>query len=122
MFGKILISDAKKVVIYSMETGQSIKTINYYKYRRMSSEIERGRKFIHLIIYKYELFGISILADPDTSPYAQTGISVWDLQRLSGHGSNVNVDNDEVGEMFVVVHDIERLNPIICDIYNLSKA
>lgn len=122
MFGKILISDAKKVVVYSMETGQSIKTINYYKYRRMSSEIERGRKFIHLIIYKYELFGISILADPDTSPYAQTGISVWDLQRLSCHGSNVNVDNDEVGEMFVVVHDIERLNPIICDIYNLSKA
>ena len=122
MFGKILISDAKKVVVYSMETGQSIKTINYYKYRRMSSEIERSRKFIHLIIYKYVLFGISILADPDTSPYAQTGISVWDLQRLSGHGSNVNVDNDEAGEMFVVVHDIERLNPIICDIYNLSKA
>ena len=60
-------------------------------------------------------FAIFITADPDTSPYAQTGISVWDLQRLSGPG-----DSDDAEEKFVVVHDVERLNPIICDIYNFS--
>ena len=45
----------------------------------------------------------------DTSPYAQTGVSVWDLRRSRLGERNV----------LVVVHDIERINPITVDFYNL---
>ena len=49
------------------------------------------------------------LASADTSPYAQTGVSIWDLRGL------------RLGErnMLVVVHDIERINPNIVDLYDL---
>ena len=39
--------------------------------------------------------------DPDISAYAQTGVSIWELSR--------------VGDRVVVVHDVERFNPVIVD-------
>ena len=52
-------------------------------------------------------FSVSVPAD--TSPYAQTGVSVWELRGARLAGRNV----------LVVVHDIERINPITVDFYNL---
>ena len=42
MFGHVLVSDARKVVVYSLATGRTINTIHYQRYRRLSREIERG--------------------------------------------------------------------------------
>jgi len=42
--------------------------------------------------------------DPHTSAYAQTGVSIWDLRRM--------------GDRVVVVHDVERVNPVIADFIN----
>ena len=39
MFGKLLVSGAE---VYSLEHGVSLNTVNYYKYKRMSREIEKG--------------------------------------------------------------------------------
>lgn len=39
--------------------------------------------------------------DPDISAYAQTGVSIWELTR--------------VGDRVLVVHDVERFNPVIVD-------
>ena len=39
--------------------------------------------------------------DPDISAYAQTGVSIWELSR--------------VGDRVLVVHDVERFNPVIVD-------
>jgi len=89
MFGNILVSDAKKVAIYSLATGRLINTIHYQKYKRLSREINRGA--------------------PHFSPYAQTGVSVWDLRAIRLHDRN----------MLVVVHDVERINPNIVDFYKL---
>ena len=49
--------------------------------------------------------------DPDTSPYAQTGVSVWDIRRLR---------TPRALERLLVIHDIERLNPVICDLYTIA--
>ena len=54
-----------------------------------------------------------ILGDPDTSPYAQTGVSVWDIRRLRTPGGL---------ERLLVIHDIERLNPVICDLYTIADT
>ena len=48
-------------------------------------------------------------ASADTSPYAQTGVSIWDLRGMRLGERNV----------LVVVHDIERINPNIVDFYDL---
>ena len=42
MFGNILVSDARKVVVYSLTTGSVLNTIHYHKYKRLSKEIDRG--------------------------------------------------------------------------------
>ena len=42
MFGNILVSDAKKVVVYCLATGTLINTIHYQKYKKLSREITRG--------------------------------------------------------------------------------
>jgi hypothetical protein len=44
-------------------------------------------------------------ADPEVSAYSQTGLSVWELRRVGGR--------------MVVVHDIERVNPVIADIVDI---
>ena len=43
--------------------------------------------------------------DPDISAYAQTGVSIWELKRVE--------------DKLVVVHDIERFNPVIVDFIDL---
>ena len=43
MFGHILISDARKVVVYSLSSGRTLNTIHYHKYKRLSRELDRGR-------------------------------------------------------------------------------
>ena len=62
-----------------------------------------------------------MLGDPETSPYAQTGVSVWDLRRLTTR-SRVPGEEGEHLERLVVVHDVERLNPLVCDVYTISRA
>ena len=42
MFGKLLVSGARRADVYSLEHGVSLNTVNYYKYKRMSREIEKG--------------------------------------------------------------------------------
>ena len=42
MFGKLLVSGAKRAEVFSLEHGVSLNTVNYYKYKRMSREIEKG--------------------------------------------------------------------------------
>ena len=42
MFGKLLVSGARRAEVYSLEHGVSLNTVNYYKYKRMSREIEKG--------------------------------------------------------------------------------
>ena len=59
--------------------------------------------------------------DPETSPYAQTGVSVWDLRRLTTR-TRVPGEEGEQLERLVVVHDVERLNPLVCDVYTISRA
>ena len=43
MFGHILISDARKGVVYSLSSGRVLNTIHYQKYKRLSRELDRGR-------------------------------------------------------------------------------
>ena len=62
-----------------------------------------------------------MLGDPETSPYAQTGVSVWDLRRLTTR-SRVPGEEGKQLERLVVVHDVERLNPLVCDVYTISRA
>ena len=55
-----------------------------------------------------------IVVSVDTSPYAQTGFSIWDLIRIYPK------EGEEGEERFVVIHDIERMSPLICDVITLS--
>ena len=57
----------------------------------------------------YYCEGKCVIVAVDTSPYAQTGVSVWELRGL------------RLGDRTVlaVVHDIERMNPNILDFYAL---
>ena len=106
MFGHILISDARKVVVYSLSSGRVLNTIHYHKYKRLSKELDRGR--LTLTRTHTEL-QVRYSASADTSPYAQTGVSIWDLRWMRLGERNV----------LVVVHDIERINPNIVDFYDL---
>ena len=56
------------------------------------------------------------LADPqyEYSCYSQTGISIWELKRLVCR----DVDG-KTQEKLVIVHDIERMSPVILDIYSI---
>jgi len=81
MFNHLFVSDAKKAVVYDLTSGQIKTIVHYPKYRRQSKELDSQT--------------------PDTSAYAQTGVSVWELSR--------------VGDKLVVVHDVERVNPVIAD-------
>ena len=92
MFGKIFVSDAKKCSIYSIKDGQLLKEMKYYKYKRLNKEHDSG--------------------DPDISVYAQTGVSIWELKRQLSKD-----ENGKIKEKLVVVHDIERMNPLTLDIY-----
>ena len=114
MFGKLLVSGARRAEVYSLEHGVSLNTVNYYKYKRMSREIEKG--ISHDSDDSANVKTVLMIGDPETSPYAQTGVSVWDLRRLT-----TRTEGEQL-ERLVVVHDVERLNPLVCDVYTISRA
>ena len=69
------------------------------------------------IASKYLKPSVDIISGaPDTSPYAQTGVSVWDVRRLRPQRGVT----DQALERLLVIHDIERLNPVICDIFTIA--
>merc|ERR1712059_141619 len=72
LFGKVIVSDARKATVYCLDSGRLLNIVTYPKYKRLSTEMGQTE---------------------DTSPYAQTGYSVWDLKR--------------VGDRLVVIHDVE---------------
>merc|ERR1712062_528981 len=61
MFGHILISDARKVVLYSLTSGRVLNTIHYHKYKRLSRELDRGRFIRNLTknYYKQKILSLS---------------------------------------------------------------
>ena len=98
--------------MHRLEDGRVLNTIHYYKYKRLSSEIDKGEG--HSTNLK---LSVDIMSGaPDTSPYAQTGVSVWDVRRLRPQRGVT----DQALERLLVIHDIERLNPVICDLYTIA--
>jgi len=83
MFGNIFVSDARKAFVYCASTGHKVTVLQFPLYKRISKEMEVG----------------------ETSPYAQTGFSVWDIRRI--------------GDSICIVHDIERVNPVIADFISI---
>jgi len=86
MLHNLLLSSARGATVYGLRTGEVKAVIHYPRYKRQSRELESG--------------------DPQVSPYAQTGFSVWELRRL--------------GDRVAVVHDMERVNPVLLDLIHLS--
>ena len=60
MFHSLFVSDARKAVIYDLETGAVRNRLHYGRYRRQGRELRS--------------------ADPEVSAYSQTGFSVWELR------------------------------------------
>ena len=88
LFGLFAVSDASGLALFDRETGLFRGHRPYDKYEKILPELES--------------------ISEDTSPYAQTGHSIWDLGRFSNG--------------FVIVHDIERTSPTIVDIVDLLCA
>ena len=42
LYGKLLVSNAHKAAVHRLEDGRLLNTVHYYKYRRLSSEIDKG--------------------------------------------------------------------------------
>ena len=42
LYGKLLVSNAHKLAVHRLEDGRLLNTVHYYKYRRLSSEIDKG--------------------------------------------------------------------------------
>ena len=80
--GLVCLSDAKGCVLLCSDTGQTKGQVQYPKYQRILPELQS--------------------LSENTSPYAQTGFSVWSIQLFSRH--------------LTLVHDIERVSPVIVDI------
>ena len=53
MFGYILISDAKKVVLYSLSSGRALNTIHYHKYKRLSRELDTSDWQLNPRLFRY---------------------------------------------------------------------
>ena len=41
-YGKLLVSNAHRATVHRLEDGRVLNTIHYYKYKRLSSEIDKG--------------------------------------------------------------------------------
>ena len=92
----VWLSDSKQSVLLSTNSGTPIGCITYPKYERTVSEI--------------------CWEDEDTSPYSQTGNSVWEI----GSKSIGRVDSSQNKQPFIIIiHDIERSNPVAADIIRL---
>ena len=92
-FDLVWLSDSTKSVLLSVNSGKPVGILTYPEYEKAISEISWH--------------------DEDTSPYAQTGNSVWEIgSRIGKHF----VINPECQPYIVVVHDIERCNPVGADV------
>ena len=92
-FDLVWLSDSKRTVFLSMTSGRVIGNLVYPAYEKVIPEIS--------------------WLDEDTSPYAQTGNSVWEI------GSNIATKyfrKEGQQPFIVIVHDIERCNPIAADV------
>ena len=85
-FGLLWISTSTKCGLVSLENGRLLKVMNYQNYKRAFDEL--------------------ISSEADTSPYAQTGISVWDIAAFK--------------DTVLITHDIERFSPLIFDVVFLK--
>ena len=95
-FDLVWISDSKQSVLLPIDNGTIIGSITYPAYEKTIPEIS--------------------WPDEDTSPYAQTGNSVWEI------GSNIGkyfINKPKERPFIVIIHDIERCNPVAADILTL---
>ena len=98
-FDLVWLSDSKQSILLSTNNGTMIGSITYPEYERAIPEI--------------------YWEDENTSPYAQTGNSVWEI------GSNIvkYFDASKNKQPFIIiVHDIERCTPIAADIIKLPVS
>ena len=91
-FDLVWLSDSKCSAFLSATSGKPIGSLVYPPYERVIPEISSFNE--------------------DTSPYAQTGISVWEI------GSSI-AENCTGQPFIVIVHDIERCNPVAADILHI---
>ena len=80
--GLVYLSDAEGCVLLDQESGLVKGHTKYPYYQRLLPELDS--------------------LSEDTSPYAQTGYSIWSIRMYS--------------KFLTVVHDIERCSPVIVDI------
>ena len=95
-FDLVWLSDSRKSVLLSVNSGKPVGILRYPEYEKAISEISWH--------------------DEDTSPYAQTGNSVWEIGSHIGRHFIANPDKQP---FIVVVHDIERCNPVAADVLRL---
>ena len=81
--GLVWLSDAKGCVLLNQESGLVKGQLKYPHYQRILPELDS--------------------LSEDTSPYAQTGYSIWSIRMYNFRS-------------LTVVHDIERCSPVIVDI------
>merc|ERR1711988_1844744 len=81
--GLVWLSDAKGCVLLNQESGLVKGQLKYPHYQRILPELDSLTE--------------------DTSPYAQTGYSIWSIRMFNSRS-------------LTVVHDIERCSPTIVDI------
>ena len=81
--GLVWLSDAKGCVLLNQESGLAKGQLKYPHYQRILPELDS--------------------LSEDTSPYAQTGYSIWSIRMYNFRS-------------LTVVHDIERCSPVIVDI------
>ena len=92
----VWLSDSKRSILLSTNSGTPIGSIIYPNYKRAIPEI--------------------YWEDENTSPYAQTGNSVWEI------GSNIVKcfeTTEKKNPFIIIVHDIERCTPVAADLIKL---
>lgn len=95
-FDLVWLSDSRQSVLLSSNSGKMIGTLTYPAYEKSAPEIS--------------------WQDEDTSPYAQTGNGVWAI------GSRIGkyfINKPKEQPFIVILHDIERCNPIAADLLTL---
>ena len=92
-FDLVWISDSRQSVLLSSASGKPIGYLTYPEYEKTVPEIS--------------------WQDEDTSPYAQTGNSVWEIGSRMG---KYFINNPQKSPFIVIIHDIERCNPIAADL------
>ena len=92
----VWLSDSKQSIFLSTTSGTQLGCITYPKYERAIPEI--------------------YWEDEDTSPYSQTGNSVWEIGSKS---IRCFEPPQNKYPFIIIIHDIERCNPVAADIIRL---